>query len=131
MDCRFAFLCAEANRHDGQVDAVDIGVEGALAERLPVLIPLTFVVSVSYSRFEAGLKSLVIGCMGEDGDPVVHPTEASMDFLAPEAGIDGTRTFVFEMPDATFPAYGRYTFYLTVDGHQMARASFAVSAPSN
>ena len=127
MDCRFAFLCAEAEERDGQVNAVGIGIEGALVEQLPVQIPLTFVVSISYSRFEAGLKSLVIGCMGEDGDPVVDPTEGSMDFPAPEAGIDGTSTFLFKMPDATFPAHGRYTFYLTVDGHQMARASFAVN----
>ena len=131
MDCRFAFLCAEAEERAGQVNAVGIGVEGALVEQLPVRIPLTFVVSLSYSRFEARRKSLVVGCMGEDGDPVIDPTEDSMDFPAPEAGIDGTRTFVFQMPDATFPAHGRYTFYLTVDGHQMARASFAVSPPPN
>ena len=131
MDCRFAFLCLEANRQDGQVDAVGIGIEAALAEQLPVQIPLAFVVSISYSRFEAGLKSLVVGCMGEDGDPVVAPAEHSMDFPAPEAGIDATRTFVFKMPEATFPVYGHYTFYLTVDGHQMARATFVVSPPSN
>ena len=131
MDCRFAFLCLEAEPNGRQVDAVGIGIEEALAERLPVLIPLTFVVSVSYSRFEAGQKSLVVGCMGEDGEPVVEPMGGPMDFPIPESGIDGTQTFVFEMPDATFPAYGRYTFYLTVDGHQMARASFAVSPPSD
>ena len=131
MDCRFAFLCAEAEERDGQVNAVGIGIEEALAEQLPVQIPLTFVVSISYSRFEAGLKSLVIGCMGEDGDPVVDPTEDSMDFPAPEAGIDATYRFVFKMPDATFPAYGHYTVYLTVDGHQMARASFALYPPPN
>ena len=129
MECRFAFLCLEAEERGGQVSAVGIGIEEALAEQPPVQIPLAFVVSVSYSRFEAGRKSLVVGCMGEDGDPVVAPAENSMDFLAPEAGIDGTSTFVFKMPDATFPAHGNYTVYLTVDGHQMARASFALNPP--
>ena len=130
MDCRFAFLCKDAAlREDQSLDAIGIGIERVRAAELPVDIPLTFVAGIGYATYEAGLRSLVLGCVDADGHPVFSPTADSREFPDPQGFRNETFTFLLKAPapGVTFKKYGPYSFYLTVDGHEIAQVSLELA----
>ena len=131
MESQFAFLCAGVTSQEGAtgggLTAEGFPITTISVTGTPLVIPeMTFVVGVTYSVDEAGLKDFELRLLGPDG--TVGARREAHQFRQPSAGDRRMVNFILETPDVPIDEFGNYEFCLHVGYELVATVPFTVVA---
>lgn len=131
MQLEFGFICDYALYDGVKVSALGIGFDTIYASEVPCVHP-TFhlVVQLRASVAEVGDKDISIRLIDADGADVIKHVTGVMNVPQPLPGtIDSKGVLVVGFGGVSFPKYGDYTLFLTVQGQDMARIPIRIAQP--
>ena len=131
MDVSFAFLCDFADQSGGKISAIGVGFDTIYAKNVPAIHPLFFaVISLRFSRVEAGPKQIGIRVIDDDGNNIMPPLDGTVNVAPPPSGYTyRIQRIALAVHGIKFPKYGDYSVSWLVGGQEVAHAPIKVVLP--
>jgi hypothetical protein len=126
MTIQVAVLCDAATEYSGKLNLLGT-FDTLYAPELPAHHPQCSVaVRIAFERNEEGPHSLSIHFVDEDGQPIMEPTDVSMEAAFPPDATFISRNFIVNFQQLKFDKTGLYSVNLVLDDRQLCSIPLAV-----
>ena len=118
MQVEIFALCDAATDQQGKLNILGT-FDTLAAQQAPVAHPQCAVaLRIRFNRIESGAHRIQIGIVNADGQPVVPTVETAANVQMNPPADSSSINAIINLQRIQFPAFGRYSIDLAIDGRQ-------------
>jgi hypothetical protein len=126
MTIQVAVLCDAATDYNGKLNLLGT-FDTIYTPQLPAQHPQCSIATrIAFDRMEEGQHKLVVNFVDEDGQPIMHSMDVSVDATFPPDATFISRNFIINIQQLNLEKTGLYSIDLSIDGRALASIPLAV-----
>jgi hypothetical protein len=126
MTIQVAVLCDAATDYNGKLNLLGT-FDTIYTPQLPAQHPQCSIATrIAFDRIEEGQHKLVVNFVDEDGQPIMHSMDVSVDATFPPDATFISRNFIVNIQQLNLEKTGLYSIDLSIDGRALASIPLAV-----